>query len=64
LKLHLLRRLSLSKYFSTIPLSKDGIDFGIASSQNPSKECLSKWSFLNLIKSFVTTSKFIGMTLG
>ena len=46
--------------FQRLNLSRDEIDFVIPSSQNHSKGYLPKWSFLNLFKSFVIDSKFIG----
>lgn len=46
--------------FLRLNISPSEIDFVIPSGQNHSKGYLPKWSFLNLFKSFVIDSRFIG----
>jgi CubicO group peptidase (beta-lactamase class C family) len=46
--------------FQRLNIAANEIDFVIPSRQNHSKGYLPKWSFLNLFKSFVIDSKFVG----
>jgi CubicO group peptidase (beta-lactamase class C family) len=46
--------------FQRLNIAPDEIDFAIPSSQHHAKGYLPKWSFLNLFKSLVIDSKFVG----
>lgn len=48
------------KIFQRLNITPNEIDFVIPSSQHHAKGYLPKWSFLNLFKSFVIDSKFVG----